>query len=125
MLPGYPGEHVTRAEPGGGIVLSVHSVLAVCATRIAWMPVDFSKQPRPSRCWRRAINISGVDFWHAVEFSRNGRFLWIPSRAFLRALPFGLAFPTLSDPRGPDFRRCDSVFRPLRGSDSIRSNFVR
>ncbi|MFJ8786467.1 MULTISPECIES: hypothetical protein, partial [unclassified Streptomyces] len=21
------------------------------------------------------INISGVDFWHAVEFSRNGRFL--------------------------------------------------
>ena len=24
---------------------------------------------------RRGINISGVDFWHAVEFSRNGRFL--------------------------------------------------
>ena len=23
----------------------------------------------------RGINISGVDFWHAVEFSRNGRFL--------------------------------------------------
>ncbi|MGF1431795.1 hypothetical protein, partial [Kitasatospora sp. LaBMicrA B282] len=21
------------------------------------------------------VNISGVDFWHAVEFSRNGRFL--------------------------------------------------
>ena len=24
---------------------------------------------------RRGINISGVDFWHAVEFSRNGSFL--------------------------------------------------
>jgi hypothetical protein len=23
----------------------------------------------------RGINISGVDFWHAVEFSRNGSFL--------------------------------------------------
>ena len=26
----------------------------------------------------RGINISGVDFWHAVEFSRNGRFLQDP-----------------------------------------------
>src|SRR6478672_6477299 len=26
-------------------------------------------------CRGRGINISGVDFWHAVEFSRNGRFL--------------------------------------------------
>src|SRR3954468_20561017 len=30
---------------------------------------------------------SGVDFWHAVEFSRNGRFLRNPSGP-LRALPF-------------------------------------
>src|SRR5688572_22244470 len=46
----------------------------------------------------RGINISGVDFWHAVEFSRNGR--------FLRTHPLGLSsgrfpsvfpFPTLSD----------------------------
>src|SRR5690606_5925133 len=43
----------------------------------------------------RGINISGVDFWHAVEFSRNGR--------FLRTHPLGLSsgrfpsvFPTLS-----------------------------
>ena len=34
----------------------------------------------------RGINISGVDFWHAVEFSRNGRFLQILLRT-LRALP--------------------------------------
>jgi hypothetical protein len=35
-----------------------------------------SKEPRPSHDdRRRGINISGVDFWHAVEFSRNGRFL--------------------------------------------------
>ena len=62
-----------------------------------------SKEPRPSdtRPDRRGINISGVDFWHAVEFSRNGR--------FLRTHPLGLSsgrfpsvFPTLSDPFGPD-----------------------
>jgi hypothetical protein len=36
----------------------------------------FSKEPRPDHDGRRrGINISGVDFWHAVEFSRNGRFL--------------------------------------------------
>ncbi|WP_218037957.1 hypothetical protein, partial [Streptomyces lycii] len=32
---------------------------------------------------------SGVDFWHAVEFSKNGRFLRTRLRA-LRALPFGV-----------------------------------
>ncbi|MEU8349407.1 hypothetical protein, partial [Streptomyces sp. NPDC048845] len=31
----------------------------------------------------------GVDFWHAVEFSKNGRFLRTRLRA-LRALPFGV-----------------------------------
>jgi hypothetical protein len=48
---------------------------------------------------RRGINISGVDFWHAVEFSRNGHFLCThpPTRqAFLRAFPFG--FSSLADP---------------------------
>src|SRR4051795_11001796 len=42
---------------------------------------------------RRGINISGVDFWHAVEFSRNRHFHRTHPRhsleAFLRALPFG------------------------------------
>jgi hypothetical protein len=32
----------------------------------------------------RGINISGVDFWHAVEFSRNGRFLRTHPRNTLR-----------------------------------------
>ena len=59
----------------------------------------------------RGINISGVDFWHAVEFSRNGR--------FLRTHPLGLSsgrfpsvFPTLSDPFGPDSRSAGSAVEP-------------
>jgi hypothetical protein len=35
-------------------------------------------------CRGRGINISGVDFWHAVEFSRNGRFLCTHPRDSLR-----------------------------------------
>src|SRR3954470_3605153 len=62
----------------GGIIPS-HTASSLC----------FSKEPRPDRDGRRrGINISGVDFWHAVEFSRNGRFLRIPLRT-LRALPSG------------------------------------
>jgi hypothetical protein len=64
----------TRAERPGGISPAVHSVLAVFS----------SKEPRPGRCRRRGINISGVDFWHAVEFSRNGRFLRTHPRDSLR-----------------------------------------
>src|SRR6188472_1285632 len=49
-------------------------------------------------CRGRGINISGVDFWHAVEFSRNGRFLRThPLGLSSGQFPFGLAFPTLSD----------------------------
>ena len=64
----------------------------------------FSKEPRPSRRWRRGINISGVDFWHAVEFSRNGRFLCTHRRDSLSRLSSGrfpLVFPTLSDLSDP------------------------
>jgi hypothetical protein len=74
MLAGISRTHITRAEQPGGISPAVHSVLAVF----------ISKEPRPSRCWRRGINISGVDFWHAVEFSRNGRFLRTHPRDSLR-----------------------------------------
>src|SRR6478735_244188 len=35
---------------------------------------DFQRNHQPAEAGR-GINISGVDFWHAVEFSRNGRFL--------------------------------------------------
>jgi hypothetical protein len=41
----------------------VHSVLAVFFFKGTSSPRD------------GVINISGVDFWHAVEFSRNGSFL--------------------------------------------------
>ncbi|MFF8774650.1 hypothetical protein, partial [Kitasatospora sp. NPDC015120] len=37
------------------------------------------------------VNISGVDFWHAVEFSRNGRFhraAFIPTLRALRSFVF-------------------------------------
>src|SRR3954470_5645296 len=84
----------TRAEQPGGISPAVHSVLAVYS----------SKEPRPGHDGReRGINISGVDFWHAVKFSRNGRFLCThPLGLSSGQFPFGLAFPTLSDPFGPD-----------------------
>ncbi len=52
----------------GGMGPVVSSVLAVFT----------AKEPQrsgPDGPCRRGINISGVDFWHAVEFSRNGRFL--------------------------------------------------
>jgi hypothetical protein len=84
-------EDTTRAEQPGGIIPAVHSILAVFV----------SKEPRPSRCWRRGINISGVDFWHAVEFSRNGR--------FLRTHPHGLSsgrFPSVLR-----FRLYQTLFR--------------
>ncbi|MBW8702436.1 hypothetical protein MBT84_22830 [Streptomyces sp. MBT84] len=80
-----------------------------------------SKEPRPGQTdRRRGINISGVDFWHAVEFSRNGR--------FLRTHPSGLSsgrfpsvFPTLSDHFTIRFPRCFPAFRPSGVVDSIRS----
>ncbi len=82
--------HTTRAEQPVGIRPVVHSVLAVslptghCRSSTLW---DFSKEP-PTCCAGRGINISGVDFWHAVEFSRNGRFLRSRITGALRALPF-------------------------------------
>ncbi|MFF2215159.1 hypothetical protein, partial [Streptomyces antibioticus] len=79
----------------------------------------------------RGINISGVDFWHAVEFSRNGRFLCTHPRDSLRLssgqFPFGLAFPTLSDlfsnPISSVLSRFPLLFHGFLsgGSDFIRS----
>ncbi|MFG2712218.1 hypothetical protein ACGFX2_16925, partial [Streptomyces goshikiensis] len=44
------------------------------------------------------VSTSGVDFWHAVEFSRNGRFLCTRPRGLSSGLSFFvLAFPTLSE----------------------------
>ncbi|MFJ2905385.1 hypothetical protein, partial [Streptomyces sp. NPDC087212] len=74
----------------------------------------------------RGINISGVDFWHAVEFSRNGRFLCThPLGLSSGLLPFGLAFPTLSDLSDPISSVLSRFFAFALslsgGSDSIRS----
>src|SRR3954471_17440382 len=93
--------HTSRERSDHRNKAAAHSVLAVFS----------SKEPRHrSKSDGRGINISGVDFWHAVEFSRNGRFLCTHPRdslaAFLRALPFGLAFPTLSDLFSIRFPRC-------------------
>ncbi|WP_221888799.1 hypothetical protein, partial [Streptomyces sp. WAC05292] len=38
------------------------------------------------------VSTSGVDFWHAVEFSRNGRFLRTHRSNCLLGLSSGLSF---------------------------------
>src|SRR3954454_22546754 len=68
-------DDTTRAERSGGISPTVHSVLAVFYFK------GTSSRPEGRR---RGINISGVDFWHAVELSRNGRFLCTHPRDSLR-----------------------------------------
>ena len=68
----------------------------------------------------RGINISGVDFWHAVEFSRNGRFLRAAFQRALRALRSFVfqAYQMFSAP----FPAPDSVRLALDVSDPIRSS---
>src|SRR6478735_429291 len=105
-------DDTTRAEPRRGIIPSVHSVLAVRLPDSARQ--DFFKGTSSQPIGRRrGINISGVDFWHAVEFSRNGRFLCthplgLSSGRFPSVLLscFVLAFPTLSDRFPIRFPRC-------------------
>jgi hypothetical protein len=46
----------------------------------------FKESPTRSEDQAGDVNISGVDFWHAVEFSRNGRFLRAAFQQTLRAL---------------------------------------
>jgi hypothetical protein len=49
------------------------------------------------------INISGVDFWHAVEFSRNGRFLRTHPQNILWGFPPGASLRCFQLSRS-DFR---------------------
>ncbi|MEV4041064.1 hypothetical protein, partial [Streptomyces umbrinus] len=49
----------------------------------------------------------GVDFWHAVEFSRNGRFLCTHPLGLSSGLPFGVSNLTRS------------VFRSVSGRNSF------
>src|SRR5213080_1345662 len=128
---------LTGAEQPGGTSPAVHSVLAVFFQR----NLDHRTQSSDGR----GINISGVDFWHAVEFSRNGRFLrthphGLSSGRFPSVLRFRLyqtlsrsdflgafqvpasafpfpAAPTLSDPFGPDSQSEGLSSRPLGRSD--------
>ncbi|MDX2396146.1 hypothetical protein NJL88_39985, partial [Streptomyces sp. DK15] len=59
------------------------------------------------------VSTFGVDFWHAVEFSRNGRFLCTHPLGLSSGLSFCsvLSFPTLSDSLGPDFLGAFQVLR--------------
>ena len=77
----------------------MHSILAVFCS---------SKEPHPPALWPdgRGINISGVDFWHAVEFSRNGSFL---RGRFTGPSGLTLRVSSLSDPFGSDSRWRDSA----------------
>src|SRR5689334_17258141 len=97
-------DDTTRAEPGRGIILPVHSVLAVRLPGSARQDFFKGTSPRPTGR-RRGINISGVDFWHAVEFSRNGR--------FLRTHPRGL-----SSGRSPSVLRF-RLYQTVSGSDFL------
>ncbi|MDF9869744.1 hypothetical protein OKW18_001882 [Streptomyces pratensis] len=89
-------DHNTRAEQPGRNMTGRSQRPRCCCPPGPRTVQDFSKEP-PTCDAGRGINISGVDFWHAVEFSRNGRFLRSRFTGALRALPFVLAFPTLSD----------------------------
>ena len=92
-----------------GIRPVVHSVLAVVAYPTRRTGRTFQRNHQPAEAGR-GINISGVDFWHAVEFSRNGRFLCthplgLSSGRFPSFLRFRLyqIFPTRFPRRLPAF----------------------
>lgn len=108
-------------ERPDGIGPVVHSVLAVCAIRTTWAGWTFKGTSSPDVSGRRGINISGVDFWHAVEFSRNGRFLCALS----------VLIDSVPGPPGASLRSCvsDSIrslrarFSPVRFRLSASSRF--
>ncbi|MFP1628653.1 hypothetical protein ACLB9X_26555, partial [Streptomyces sp. 5K101] len=94
--------HIRRAEQPVGIGPVVHSVLAVIAT------------PRAGWTFQRNLDhpeMDGVSTYLALIFGTllssqgtDASFVLThrtSSGAFLRALPFGLAFPTLSDLSDP------------------------
>src|SRR6266550_2007441 len=57
-----------RAAHAGGIIQPAHNILAYPPPQRGGV-LQRNLVPKG-----RGINISGVDFWHAVEFSRNGSF---------------------------------------------------
>ncbi|GJF30754.1 hypothetical protein KNE206_34540 [Kitasatospora sp. NE20-6] len=73
---GFTPAQSGTATPGIGS--PAHCVLAV------FMYYKRNLQPR-NKSEAGDVNISGVDFWHAVEFSRNGHFLRTAFQRTLRA----------------------------------------
>ncbi|MFI1412940.1 hypothetical protein ACH4Y0_23940, partial [Streptomyces sp. NPDC020707] len=77
----------------------------------------------------RGINISGVDFWHAVEFSRNGRFLRThPLRLSSGLFPSVLRFRLYQTVSGSDLLGAFQVFAfafPFPASPTLSEVFDR
>lgn len=120
-LPVIGSTH-TRAEPPDGISPAVHSVLAVCAIRATWAGWAFQRNlVTGSVSGRRGINISGVDFWHAVEFSRNGRFLCALS-VLINSVP-GSPGASLRSCVSDSIRSLRARFSPVRFRLSASSRF--
>ena len=69
----------------------------------------------------RGINISGVDFWHAVEFSRNGRFLCALS-VLIDSVP-GSPGASLRSCVSDSIRSLRARFSPVRFRLSASSRF--
>src|ERR1051325_6238412 len=91
---------------------------------------DFQRNLQPAEAGR-GINISGVDFWHAVEFSRNGRFLCTHPRDSLRLssgrFPSVLRFRLYQIFFRSDFLGAFQVLRVFRSAVSLSggSDFIR
>src|SRR5690349_4329649 len=110
MFTGYPvhtrverhGNHRNRAAPR-------------TASSLVFTSKGISNPDQTTEA--RDVNISGVDFWHAVEFSRNGRFLRTAFRQALRASFFRVS--SLSDAFRSVFR---SFIHPISrtGRDRFR-----
>ena len=96
--PGREKGHRGERHGTGGSSGTAHCVLAVRLP--GWRPGGLSScnpPARPRRTTPPAPEKTGVDFWHAVEFSRNGHF----HRAAHTAAPgVSLLFPSLAGPPG-------------------------
>src|SRR3977135_2305828 len=103
MFTGYPVSTRVERDSHAGIWPTVHCVLAV---------VVACKHPKASQVFFKGtsstevdgVSTSGVDFWHAVEFSRNGRFLCTHPLGLSSGLfPSVLRFRLYQTVSGPDF----------------------
>src|SRR6478736_6342242 len=99
------GTHHESGTTKAGIRPVVHCVLAVFLPTQSMTRQDFQRNHQPAEAGR-GINISGVDFWHAVEFSRNGRFLCTHPQNILWGFPPGASLRSfVSDSRSKRVKR--------------------